>query len=450
MGSVSLTDLGLSSDDLSAIGKLSEKGMTPEQIANAVEKAGQINSSASEIDGVIQRSKNTLILLGDSITAGNTSNSPNIVTITTNVGQAVWGNAIAGNPFDIIYCAGVGGQNSTQILARVDDDVISKKPSHCMFLCGMNDGVTTENTETLKNNIASIYYKLNTAGIYCYVCTNTTANANAAKNAQAMNVNNWMQVFFANLPNVEVVDLCSAWISPTSADGSPKTNVLRDSVHPSSLGGFLGGVEISKHFSKVKPKYLLETSNYNSRAVNSISKNMASNPLLVGTSGVLQGNTTGDVASSHRIYTSAGATCVASKEARPDGFGENQIMTITSTAPNAYSRLEIATSGVFEAGSTIYAMAEIEIVSAVGLNRIQASMNIDNVTKASLFANADAGTNKPIDISEAVKMVYVTPKITLSNTSTLTGLSSGFNLQVYFSSAGTAVVKIGRVSYIKI
>ena len=99
MARVTLGELGLGADDLAAIGKLSEKGMTPEQIADAVEQAhlskdaiGKIeglNSSASEIDGVIQRSKNTLILLGDSITAGNTSNSPDIVTITTNVGQAV-------------------------------------------------------------------------------------------------------------------------------------------------------------------------------------------------------------------------------------------------------------------------------------------------------------------------------------------------------------------------
>lgn len=36
MSNVTLTQLGLGSADLTAIGKLSEKGMTPDQIADAV------------------------------------------------------------------------------------------------------------------------------------------------------------------------------------------------------------------------------------------------------------------------------------------------------------------------------------------------------------------------------------------------------------------------------
>jgi hypothetical protein len=48
--------MGLGNADLTAIGKLSEKGMTPEQIADAVEKVSMINSSASEIDGSVNYS----------------------------------------------------------------------------------------------------------------------------------------------------------------------------------------------------------------------------------------------------------------------------------------------------------------------------------------------------------------------------------------------------------
>lgn len=55
-GTITLTEMGLGTADLTAIGKLSEKGMTPEQIADAVEKVGQISSSASEIDGSVSYS----------------------------------------------------------------------------------------------------------------------------------------------------------------------------------------------------------------------------------------------------------------------------------------------------------------------------------------------------------------------------------------------------------
>ena len=50
MGNVTLTSLGLGSADLTAIGKLSEKGMTPDEVADGIEKSHSLQSSASEID----------------------------------------------------------------------------------------------------------------------------------------------------------------------------------------------------------------------------------------------------------------------------------------------------------------------------------------------------------------------------------------------------------------
>lgn len=53
MSNVSLTQLGLGSADLTAIGKLSEKGMTPDQIADAIKKIHDVSSSASEINNAL-------------------------------------------------------------------------------------------------------------------------------------------------------------------------------------------------------------------------------------------------------------------------------------------------------------------------------------------------------------------------------------------------------------
>ena len=55
MTTKSLTELGLSSADLAAIGKLSEKNMTPDEIANAIEKIKNVNSSADEINKAVNK-----------------------------------------------------------------------------------------------------------------------------------------------------------------------------------------------------------------------------------------------------------------------------------------------------------------------------------------------------------------------------------------------------------
>lgn len=60
MTTKSLTELGLSSADLAAIGKLSETGMTPDQISDAVEKIHSVQSSASEIDSSVSKKQMVL------------------------------------------------------------------------------------------------------------------------------------------------------------------------------------------------------------------------------------------------------------------------------------------------------------------------------------------------------------------------------------------------------
>lgn len=69
MSKVTLEELGLGADDLAAIGKLSESGMTPDEIADAVKKIHTVGSSASEIDGSV--SNKTSILLGNNMENDN-------------------------------------------------------------------------------------------------------------------------------------------------------------------------------------------------------------------------------------------------------------------------------------------------------------------------------------------------------------------------------------------
>lgn len=427
------------------MGTTTETRITSTQAKDAIYKAHSISSSATEIDGSINRDAQTIVLLGDSITAGNTGEN---ILFTQTFGQFVWGNALSGHKFDLIYKAGIGGETSSQILARVESDVIAYNPSHCMFLCGMNDSSDNDGTILLKQNIIDIYNKLNNAGIFSFILTNTIRKNSNQKNQQALSVNKWMVEYFVDKPNCEIIDFCSALIDPTSLTAQPRANATRDDLHPSCLGGFLGGKVIAKHLTKYKSKYLLEASSYNDFSINTISKNRLINPLLLGTSGLFQGSTTGDIATSHRIYTASGS-CVASKENRADGFGESQILTITADSASCVSRLECSTSGLLNAGDVVYAMCDVVIENAVNLNRIQLDIFKDNALVASCFSSAES-PRTAIIVNEPINLTLVSGKYTLDTNSTLSGLSTCIRISAYFAGAGSAVVKIGRCSLIRL
>lgn len=247
-----------------------------------------IKSNASEIDAVatgslkktfvfndsLYQGEQTIVLLGDSLTAKNGSTSGSTANLYTySSGFFSWANAIIGQKFKVLKNAGIGGQTSTQILRRVDADVIALNPKFCMFLCGMNDGVTGVDTATLKTNIIAIYEKLNTAGIYSFILTNTTTLNYVEKNVQALLINKWMYEYFIDKPNIKIIDINSALINNSSLTGLINTNVVSDNLHQNNNGGLAGGIEIAKYLNNYAVKtifpvsaldnsYLMPTSKY--------------------------------------------------------------------------------------------------------------------------------------------------------------------------------------------
>lgn len=254
-----------------------------------------IKSSASEIDRVTlgslkntfnfnssqYKGKQTVVLLGDSLTAKNNGSylGRNLDNFTYSTGFISWANALSGQKFEILKNLGVGGETSTQILARVNA-VVALNPSHCFFLCGMNDGVTDANTTTLKNNILSIYNTLNSNNIVSVIFTNTTTLNYVDKNKQALEVNEWLNSEFKAKENVFIVDLNSVLINSNSSDGLIKSSVVSDNLHPSNNGGLVGGIEIAKFMSGFANKLYLPTSVLDSMTFSTKSKILNSYPLM--------------------------------------------------------------------------------------------------------------------------------------------------------------------------
>jgi lysophospholipase L1-like esterase len=109
--------------------------------------------------------------LGDSITAQGWSNLHGYVRLVV-VGCDVNGMKIDPIP------AGIGGQTSDDMLARLKRDVLDKKPDWVTISCGMNDvihgpkGISLEQYET---NMKSIVTQCRAAGIRVMLFTTTTA-----------------------------------------------------------------------------------------------------------------------------------------------------------------------------------------------------------------------------------------------------------------------------------
>jgi lysophospholipase L1-like esterase len=436
-------------DDLDAISLLGEKGLTPNQIADSIEKINGLQASASEIDGSMNRDKQTMVILGDSLTAGNTIGTDFLKT--KHEGQIVWANHMAGNPFDFIYNAGIGGETSSQILARVDADVIDKNPSHCWFLCGMNDTATDTNEvqdDIIKNNIIAIYNKLNTAGIYSFIVTNTTTTNNQVKNNQALNINSWIKSYFDDKPNCEVIDLCSMWINKLSLIGAAETEYMRDSIHPSNKGAFLSAIEIANnHFSKFKSRNSLPVSVLDSYVLNAKSKQLITNPLNTGNAGYVGSGNTGEVSTGHYLYRLGTASSVASKESREDGLGEYQVLEITSLAGGDNIRLESKSTYIPKAGDKVFFEIEVVITSSTNLRTLKwLAYSGTSTLLMSALADTNGGSIFGLTITDPISLVIKTPIYTFSADST--AIFSRF--EPTFNGAGSATIKIGRIGITKV
>ncbi len=409
-----------------------------------------LQATAGEIDGVVGRDRQTLVLLGDSLHAGDSIGTN--FNFTKYQGQVVWANALAGHPFSLIYNAGVGGEKSHQILARVDSDVIAKNPSHCIYTVGMNNDtsvngdVNAANTN-LKNDFIAIYEKLNNAGIYSFICTNTTTLNNPNRNKQAMVINNWLYSYFKDKPNCEIVDYFGTLADTLSNSGYQKANYHRDSTHWSNVGAFtLGKMLAEKHFKKFKTKYYFPATAFDDYTVNNSSNQLVKNPLLTGSVVTSGTGRSGFIATNHSLNCLNNATCVASKETRADGYGDYQVLDINSVQASGYARWESISGYIPKIGDKVYAEVELIIESCTNLKTIRFLLYTSNNLKLGCFSDTNGGTDHPLNITEQTSMVIRTQEYTCvaDETNIFT------RLEPMFMDVGTMLLKIGRVAIRKV
>lgn len=175
------------------------------------------------------RRGNRAIIFGDSIAAGSDQQS-----------TYSWGGSwftklceASGQKVRIMRNAGVSGNTSTQMLARIQDDVIVYNPDLCILeAITPNDPAQSISVATSKANIIAMLDALKAAGIRTIVCTGPP-NDTTARRDQMNQISAWLSQYAASR-GLPVWDIYTSIVDP--ADGTYLAANTGDGTHPNALG----------------------------------------------------------------------------------------------------------------------------------------------------------------------------------------------------------------------
>ena len=207
-------------------------------------------SSATLSAEIVIKNGDKIGFLGDSITAqGNSMHCGYINLVIT----ALQVNGVKA----VKVPAGISGHKSNQMLARMDKDVLAKKPQHMTLSCGVNDvwhGKRGVPLDQYKVNIRKIVEKAQAAGVKVYILTATMISENQqAKNNQKLIAYNDFLRQLAKEKNCVLVDLNKDMQAEIAAVKKKypnfKGNYLTvDGVHMNPLGNMMMARGILKAF----------------------------------------------------------------------------------------------------------------------------------------------------------------------------------------------------------
>lgn len=300
-------------------------------------------------------------LLGDSITAGNTPTSNG----QTNVGYWWWTQIVLGYRVYTPVFAGIGGNTTTQMLARLNTDIITPmapyvaaaRDCYCLVMGGVNDSTNASDiVATATANLEAIYDGLIAAGITPIAVTITpTVNVNTTtKIANWDGIQSWLRSYCP----VNSITLCDVDADCRDASQTTvrvwNTGFAHDGVHPTARGAQAISRAIATGLSAIFDPiehFVTDTS--------TPSNFLISNPAMTGTGGrAIDNGASGTVADGWEVEVGVG-----SKESRVDGkTGEWQAIAINSGSVRLSRDNSIELTSGFAVGDTIMAQAEVYCV----------------------------------------------------------------------------------------
>ena len=296
----------------------------------------------------------TCVLFGTSITYRNGTGIETVATDAATSTFAVpsrgywtWANAYLGQRFKTVANAGVGGNTTTQMLARVDADVLSQTSDWVIFEPGPNDSTNDFTSATSIANITAIVDKLLAAGRRVAIQTITPSSdiSTTSRKAHLFAVNRFIMSLPTIRRGVVATDVWKTVVDPGT--GNPAAGMMVDATHPASQGAERMGRELARVLSAVVP------SRSPSPVINADPKNVANNPHF-GSSG--------------SGWSANGTGLTVTYAALPDRFSNEAVLDLAAVADINERHIQAYdpyTSGKWVAGDRVRLSARIRWENAV-------------------------------------------------------------------------------------
>ena len=339
---------------------------------------------------------NTVALLGASIANMGGGDLVGTSPLTRADGFFPWANASLGGRLTLVKNAGVGGNTSAQILARVTDVTgLATMPGYCILPdCATNDLVAGTASATIITNLQAICDALQAKGITVVICTVLPIAGNAAHVQRQEEVSRWIRDR-SEQPGFIVCDWAARWGDPTTV--GPKAGYSTDGVHPTPVGaGAIGRVLAEALRPHLGGSIELASHNLDQLTINL-------NPMMVGTGGTASTGTSGSVATNWTTLRGSGAgTLAASKVARNaiDGIGgEWQKLELAGGGGMFFLYSDVAAAAI--SGQKLQAELEFEAADFSGITDFR--LVVENLAGAGGFGLYQlTPAALPVDISSGL------------------------------------------------
>ncbi len=345
--------------------------------------------------------------------------------------------------------AGVGGNNTTHYLARLQADVLSQSGQLVINYIGVNDFSTTNPVpfEQTKANLIEIWALERAAGKIPLQCLVSPVNSAtlpqfAARAAEIPLLNAWIVNYARANPWLLVADTYSRSVDPTSTLGFPKADDVVDGLHKSAFGAYRDGFAIDETISRLLPTASVGrvSSNLDSRASLATSLQFVTNPMFLGAGGTKTpgaGTITGDVPDGwtvQNITAAATPEIVLSFVAPKSGVGRGLRIQITSVSAAEIAINSNAMAALVATGDIFDGMCDLEITTLT--NARVNFQNRRNIGGSNVDVNAmAAGTVQP-----GLVGLDLHPKLSMSPVQS--GAIALFSVRLFLQISAGAVVDL--------
>jgi len=200
--------------------------------------------AAQAPENVAVKNNESIAFMGDSITAQGANLPGGYVRLVISGLKA---NGITVTPFPV----GIGGQHSTEMLERLERDVLSKKPTWMTLSCGVNDvwhGEKGVPLEAYKTNIAALVDQAQAAGVKVMILTATMIGevSDNPNNVKLAGYNDFLRQL-AQAKKCPLADL-NADMQASIKPGITGNQLTNDGVHMNPLGDQMMAIGVLRAF----------------------------------------------------------------------------------------------------------------------------------------------------------------------------------------------------------